>query len=528
MNASWNRGLAAQLICFILAGLIASQALTFVISWKERSKALDDAAKSEFFSRTRTMTQLMGSVASEVRGPALLASETRNSRFWLTGLEPLDAAGWRQEAAAAFFRPLENYVDLVKVFGRGPSKPQLPDPRKVASANVGEPWQIPLQQLWALPQPVKYVYFEGSRGYGLVIRLDDGKWLNAAFYLESDGSWWTSTSLASLCLTALGLALIGVLVAKRIARPLRNLAASAEALGRGENRPPLIEEGPEEIRRTAVSFNNMQSRLHRFIDDRTKMLAAIGHDLRTPLTSLRLRVEFVDNPDIQRKMLATIDELQAMTEAAIAFARGESSQEETRAIALEALVESVCDDLSELGGKVTYCEGVQLTYRCRPGGLRRAVRNLVENAVRYGGEAKVFIRCGSTMLDIVVEDRGPGIPEAMREAVFAPFFRLEASRNRDTGGIGLGLSIARAVARQHGGDISFRDLDSGMQAVISLPREEDQGSKRELSWQAGRWSFQRQARSSGSRAARVATLTSVKSHGASTGGSGDGSARSSG
>jgi signal transduction histidine kinase len=471
MIGLWKKSLATQLICFTLAALIISQGLTFLISWKDHSKALDTAAKSEFFSRARTMTRLMGTVPPEFRQQALLASETRNSRFWLTDQEAADAPTWRLQAVAAFSRQLENYVDFTQIFGGAPSTPQLPDAAKVAAANLDEGWRTPAQRIWALPQPVRYIYFDGSRGYGLIIRLDDGRWLNAAFYLTETGSWWTSTSLASLMLTAFILALIGVLIASRIARPLRNLAVSAEAFGRGENLPPLSEDGPDEIRRTAESFNKMQSRLHRFVEDRTKMLAAIGHDLRTPLTSLRLRAEFVNNKDIQRKMLATIDELQAMTEAAIAFARGESTEEETRAIELEALVGSICDDQADLGHPVTYVEGAKMNYRCRPDGLRRAVRNLVENAVRYGGDAKVYIRHTASTIDIVVEDRGPGIPDEMREKVFAPFFRLETSRNRDTGGIGLGLSIARAVARQHGGDISFSHSNTGMQAVISLPLE---------------------------------------------------------
>jgi signal transduction histidine kinase len=492
MTALSKQTLAAQLIHFILAALVASQALTFVVSWNEHAKALDDAAKSEFFSRTRTMTRLMETVPDEFRQQTLLASETRDSRFWLTDRETADASVFRQEAVGQFSRQLENFVDLAQVFRGEPARPRVPDARAVAVSNVDEEWRRPIQSLWALPQFVKYVYFDGSRGYGLAIHLDDGSWLNAAYYVKETGGWWTSTSLASLVLTACILALIGVVVANRIARPLRQLARSAEALGRGENLPPLSEAGPEEIRRTAEAFNRMQDRLQRFIEDKTRMLAAIGHDLRTPLTSLRLRAEFVQDRDIREKMLSTIDEIRGMTEGALAFARGQSTDEATRDMRLEALVGSICDDLSDLGQPVTFVEGGKLSYRCRPDGLRRAVRNLVENAVRYGGEARVFIRQSEATIDIVVEDRGPGIPEAMKEKVFAPFFRLEASRNRDTGGIGLGLSIARTVARQHGGDISFANGETGMQAVVSLPREA--GADPASARAAGRWRIRRSRR----------------------------------
>jgi signal transduction histidine kinase len=467
-----RRSLAAQFIAFTLAALLISQALAFLISWDERSKALKAATKSEFFSRGTSITRLVESIPPEFRAQALNASETRYSKFWLTDSEPEDPKNWRLAALDQLSRPLENFVDLSQAYGwAAPSKSKLPDRSEVASENDGEGWVRPSTLLWNLPQEAKALYFDRRNGYGLAVQLSDGRWLNIATYQEDTGRWWTSKSLTSVGLTALILALIGVFIASRIARPLRNLARSAEALGRGENLPPLAEDGPEEIRRTAVAFNKMQSRLHRFIEDRTKMLAAIGHDLRTPLTSLRLRTEFVQDEDIQRKMLATIDELQSMTESAIAFTRGEATAEETRAIELEALVGSICDDLAELGQPVTYVMGERTTYRCRPDGLRRAVRNLVENAVRYGREAKVFLRHTATSIDIIVEDRGPGIPEAMKEKVFAPFFRLEASRNKETGGIGLGLSIARAVARQHGGDIALIAVESGMHAVISLPRE---------------------------------------------------------
>ncbi|MBB3610624.1 HAMP domain-containing sensor histidine kinase [Rhizobium sp. BK602] len=468
----WRRSLAAQFIGFTLLALVVSQVLTFSISWDERTKALHTAMKSEFFSRCASVTRLMESVPEPLREQALLASETSYSRFWLSTEEPADANAWRARAATELTRPIENFIDLAGKYGLRPNPNagrQLS--KDVATANATETWATPPAVLWSQPQPAKFVYFGGHNGYGLTVKLDDGVWLNTAFYKADSDQWWGLKSITSLGMTALILSLIGVFIASRIARPLRRLAVSAEALGRGENLPPLPEEGPDDIRRTAEAFNRMQERLHRFVDDRTRMLAAIGHDLRTPLTSLRLRAEFVKDADIQQKMLSTIDELQSMTEAAISFARGESTAEETRAIELEALVGSICDDLADLGLPVEYIEGPKTTYRCRPDGLRRAVRNLAENAARYGGHAKVYIRHSATTIDIVVEDNGPGIPEGMREKVFAPFFRLEASRSRDTGGVGLGLSIARAIARQHGGDIQLTPNDPGLKAIISLPQE---------------------------------------------------------
>ncbi|MFK0331919.1 sensor histidine kinase [Rhizobium sp. NPDC090275] len=470
MTHWWKRSLAAQLIGFTLMALIVAQALTILISWDERSKALHAAMKSEFFSRSASITRLLETMPQALRGQALLASETVYSRFWLSAQDPTDVAAWRNRAVTELDRPLENYVDLMRKYGLGLQGKRLTQ-EGVAKANTDEGWSAPSQILWNLPQPAKFLYFDGRNGYGLAVQLNNGMWLNTAYYKADLDQWWNAKSLISLCLTAAVLALICILVARRIARPLRGLAVSAEALGRGESLPPLPEEGPDDIRRTAEAFNKMQERLRRFVDDRTRMLAAIGHDLRTPLTSLRLRAEFVTDANVQQKMLATIDELQSMTEAAIAFARGEATVEETRAMELDALVGSICDDLADLGQAVEYIEGPAMTYRCRPDGLRRAVRNLAENAVRYGGCARVYIVQSQSTVDIVVEDSGPGIPEEMREKVFDPFYRLEASRNRDTGGVGLGLSIARAVARQHGGDIVLRSNTPGLRAIISLPKE---------------------------------------------------------
>lgn len=472
MISWWRRSLAAQFIGFVLVTLIVSQALSFFISRNEREQALYAASKSEFFTRATSITRLMGSVPAGLRREALQASEATNSRFWMSESEPADPDAWRKQAADELARPLANFVDFAQHPGFDVA-PAIDAATRdaIASANTGEPWATPSEATWSLSQPARFTPLGDSSGFGLAIRLDDGAWLNSAYYNASSTSWWNSQTLYSLAAAAAVLSVIGIFAANRIARPLRRLAASAEAIGRGENVPPLPEEGTDDIRQTTAAFNRMQARLFRFIEDRTRMLAAIGHDLRTPLTSLRLRTEFVTDPDIQQRMLATIDEIQTMTEATIAFARGEATAEETRTVDLNALVGSLCDDLAEMEQPVVYRDGEKLTYRCRPDSLRRAIRNVIENAVRYGGEARVHLHHSGPSIDIVVEDKGPGIPDEMHEKVFAPFFRLEASRNRETGGVGLGLAIARTIVRHHGGDIVFSRGDPGFRVTLSLPRK---------------------------------------------------------
>ncbi|MGH6945491.1 MAG: sensor histidine kinase, partial [Geminicoccaceae bacterium] len=224
-------------------------------------------------------------------------------------------------------------------------------------------------------------------------------------------------------------------------------------------------------RQATHAFNRMHERLQRFVQDRTRMLAAISHDLRTPITSLRLRAEFVEDEEARRKILETLDEMQRMIEATLAFAREEASREDTRTVDLAALIESLCEDLADMGMEVAFAGAEKTPYACRPVSLKRAIRNLVENAVAYGKRARVSLERVGEEFRVVIEDDGPGIPEADFERVFAPFVRLEESRSLETGGIGLGMAIARSVVRSHGGDIVLMNRpDGGLRATIRLPR----------------------------------------------------------
>ncbi|MGH6916681.1 MAG: ATP-binding protein, partial [Geminicoccaceae bacterium] len=263
----------------------------------------------------------------------------------------------------------------------------------------------------------------------------------------------------------------------RLTRPMAELAAAAERLGRGEAVPPVPERGPADVRETTRAFNRMHARLQRFVQDRTRMLAAISHDLRTPITSLRLRAEFIEDEEIRQKILETLDDMQRMAEATLAFAREEAAQEDTRLVDLAALIDSVCADLADMGQDVTFAGAGRSHYLGRPSSLKRALRNLIENAVAYGRRARVALESGDDEWRIVIDDDGPGIPEADFERVFAPFVRLEESRNPETGGVGLGMAISRSIVRGHGGDIALwnRPGDHGIEGLrvtIRLPRDD--------------------------------------------------------
>ena len=474
MRRLWARSLAAQIIVAMLLALGISQVIGFMISWDERGRALYLAAKSEFLVRTASLAQLLETTPSTLENDVLNASNTAYTRFWVSRDEPVDSTAWRHEAWAVLAQPLPTLSQSIygqRRLERPASQPSYPSGNIVAAAAAMAhlTWATLPAHAWPLSRPAKFLYLDESKGMGIAVRLESGAWLNAAYSKPIPNSIWTSQTAISLAITAAILSLIAIFVARSIARPMRRLAVAAEALGRGESVKPLPESGPDDIRQTAEAFNRMQERLERFVQDRTRMLAAISHDLRTPLTSLRLRAEFVTDHDVQEKMLKTIGEIQTMTEAALAFVREEATAEATRTVDLSALVESLCDDLAELGHNVTFIDGTAINYRCRPDALRRAIRNLIENAVRYGECARVSVLLTAKSVDIAVEDDGPGIPDEVMEQVFAPFYRLEDSRNRETGGVGLGLSIARAIARHHGGDVVLGNRAKGLQATICLP-----------------------------------------------------------
>ena len=307
---------------------------------------------------------------------------------------------------------------------------------------------------------------------GIEIALRDGKWLavtTSDFKLEPPlppGVGWTLLFAPLLLLVGL----TSVLTARRLARPISAFAAAAERFGMGAEAIPLPERGPREVRTAIRAFNRMQERLRRFIDDRTQMVAAMSHDLKTPLTRLRLRAELIRNEVQRRKMLSDMDAMTAMIESTLAFVRDDTKRESPLLVDLGALVESACENAIDAGGSVdvTARQGVNLT--CRPIAISRAVANLIDNAIKYGGCARVTLDCDGERAIVTVDDDGPGIPEDEREKVFAPFYRLEASRNRDTGGVGLGLAVARTAAREHGGDVTLDTAASGgLRARLELP-----------------------------------------------------------
>lgn len=279
---------------------------------------------------------------------------------------------------------------------------------------------------------------------------------------------WQRRLLLWMVLSAAALALVSWVFARRFAAPVRAFAGAADRLGRDLDSPPVAPGGAAEFGLMADAFNTMQDRLKRYLDDRTAMIAAIAHDLRTPLTRLRFRLEAAP-PEVRRAAVADIDEMQAMISAVLQFVRDAGRRGERTLLDLTSLLESVVDDAAVGGAAVRFEPTETHVVEADGAALRRLFANLIENALAYGETAAVSLRREGETIVAEVEDNGPGLPEAELERVFEPFHRGEPSRNRETGGIGLGLAIVRSIARGHGGDVTLANTGTGLRATVRLP-----------------------------------------------------------
>lgn len=278
--------------------------------------------------------------------------------------------------------------------------------------------------------------------------------------------------IALVAVTGITVALLAGWAVRRLTRPLATLADAATGLARNLDQPPLPESGPMEVSRAAKAFNSMQRDLKTFVETRAQALAGVSHDLRLPLTRVRLRLERVSDAQVKRSIESDLDEMEHMIAGTLDYLRAGNGSEAAVRTNINALVEGVAEDMEALGATVRVHGKADAPLSVRPQSLRRCLANLMENARRYGGgEIDVSIVDAAAMLRIAIEDRGPGIPVGERERVFEPYVRLEQSRAKHTGGTGLGMAIARAIARGHGGDVTLTDREGGgLRVELTLPR----------------------------------------------------------
>lgn len=311
------------------------------------------------------------------------------------------------------------------------------------------------------PVPAEFVVaVRGADGSWLVVTPDE-PWFSSMF--ARVGVW--------LLLVGAAIAFLSLRAARRLIVPLEHVAQAAQRLGIDRDAPQVRVEGPAELRAIAGAFNEMHGRIKRFVDDRTQMVAAMSHDLRTPLTRLRLRADAVPDPEQRHKMIADIEQMEAMIAETLSFASEEALQGKREPTDIDAMLASICDDFSDAGQNAAYSGTARPVAMVRPGALRRALTNLIDNALRHGGAARVTLAEQGSAIAIAIADDGPGIPAEELEKVFQPFYRLEHSRNRDHGGTGLGLAVARTILRAHGGDVTLANREGGgLTATVTLPK----------------------------------------------------------
>jgi signal transduction histidine kinase len=459
------RSLKGQFILLMLVTLIISQAASLLVLLDDQTSRMKNEWFRNVLTRVATLKEIMETTPAELHPKILKSANSWAVRF-SEDPQPLNTPNGVSVSESMT-------GEIAKLFGDSANQIKVtintsPNEETQMELLLGDLWRDIKRTLFPkssfIPKPPKRPTYAH-----ISLPLKSGGWLNVI--VMPRGFAPPASSLLIQLATMGALSALGIiLVLSRLTKPLRELASAASALGRGERSTKLEEKGPSEIAETIHAFNDMQERLTTFIHDRAKMLAALGHDLRTPITSLKLRAEFIEDEEIRDKILETLDEMLEMAESSLSYAREEAVQEETRLVDVGALTSSVCADFADTGHDVICAEPGVFALRCRPVGLKRALRNIVENALAYGQRARISVERKQGQALIIVDDDGPGIPESEREKVFKPFVRLEASRNKATGGVGLGLAIARTIVRSHGGDIALQNRpQGGLRVLISLP-----------------------------------------------------------
>lgn len=304
------------------------------------------------------------------------------------------------------------------------------------------------------------------------VRLQDGTWITADSIEPARPTSWFTRMVRNLLIVDAVMLVLCFIAVRLVTRPLWVLAGAAEELGRNIDRPPLPERGANELVRASRALNVMQDRLKRYVQTRMQALAAMSHDLKTPITRLRLRAELLDDPQLKAKFVKDFDALQEMVTSTLDYMRGLGDGGELlQPIDVTALIASLKEDAEEAGHVVTLRGDVRNPVMGRSQALKRCLQNLIDNALAYGKRADITVRDEGGMLHIAIRDDGPGIPDGDIERVFEPFYRVESSRNRNSGGSGLGLSIARNIAQAHGGTVRLKNIATGgLEATLRLPR----------------------------------------------------------
>ena len=466
MKRLMPKTLFGRMLGILLVGLVVSHAIGSGIYATDREQAVRAVGGFAAAQRIANLADLIAAVPRDWRERIVGGLSDPGFRVALSSRPPMPS---RAEADAPVARAIGAF--LVDRLALGP------DRRPLVAVEPLPGISSPFPGLHPIPPGGRGPMMHGPGGpmalLGLevAIPLADGLWLHFVTALpEGDDAGSRQFLVPMILMVVLSLA-VSVWAVRWLTRPLAALAAAADRLGADLNAPPLSEDGAMEVRQAAHAFNAMQARLKGLIENRTRMLAAISHDLRTPLTLLRLRAENVENGQDRERMLSNIADMDRLIASILAFARDEARTEPPRPTDLAALLESLADDMADAGLPVGMAATpAPLVLSCRPEALKRALTNLIDNAVKYGKEARIALRRGPGAAIVTIDDAGPGLAEADLERAFQPFYRVEASRSRDGGGTGLGLAIALSVVQSHGGALTLSNRpEGGLRATVTLP-----------------------------------------------------------
>ena len=450
------QSLFSRMVLILLGGLILVQSISVVFHFRERDRLLFRANSMKSAQRIADTLQLLNSLPPADRHKFVATLNSPTLRISLDA--PLSSQPRQNldnvNLAAGFCMLLRDLL--------GESLP--------IEVTVSEmEWRAGQHEVHA-PRHASNIPTQQKIPFIVRTRLLDGTTVSFDALPTGEAFPMPPRPLFNLLILLAAVIVLSLLAVRLATRPLNTLASAAEKLGNDINSPPLLETGPTEVRRAAHAFNTMQSRLVSYIQERTRILAAMSHDLKTPITRLRLRAELLEDDDLRAKFTKDLEEMESMVAATLDFMRGVDNPEPLQPMDIMALLESLQADAAEMGQEVRLDGIAAHPYPCKPAALKRCLGNLIENAVKYGKCAILRVEDSDKQLQIRILDQGPGIPEALLERVFEPFYRLENSRSRDTGGTGLGLSIARNVAQLHGGELVLRNTAGGLEAILTLPR----------------------------------------------------------
>ncbi|MES9834184.1 MAG: ATP-binding protein [Candidatus Thiodiazotropha sp. DIVDIV] len=439
----WPDSLAGRTLALLIGTTLLLILGSAVLLQDERSKRFDEHNRFRHLERVATLARLLSDANEHEQSRIIKRISEEHDDISLTPLPRID----RQPRDPMEKKIAHHLRRSLHLKSRSAIRVRIDFDQQDKTVYTDERDHHPLRR------PLKSIHIS--------VRLKDQTWLNFSTKDFKNVPPWESKTLQLLFLYLVLLITSGLLIARRMANPMAQLAEAAERFGLGQPQSPIPEKGPREVRKTIHAFNLMQERLEKQISDRSRLLAAVSHDLKTPITTLRLRAEYIEDTEMQEKTLATLTEMEAILSDTLSYARDEAADEQARNTDLAALMQSLVDDHADLGGETSYQGPERLNFICRPVALRRAFNNLIDNALKYGGSAVATLTSSTEHVIIDIEDSGPGIEEQYLDAVLAPFFRLEGSRNRETGGTGLGLAVANSIVLGHGGELSLSNRSEG-------------------------------------------------------------------